>query len=158
MSRVYTVEFENVTITAANGDVDLFELRPADDKPIKVIAMFLGQHTEIADAEEEQLRLRVIRGNTVSGSGGTTPTPIALVPSDATAGFGADAVNPTIATSGTEVVLHSDTWNVRIPSNPPLTPEMYWHTNETAGFIVVRLMQAVGDDIDMSGTIYVEEQ
>ncbi len=76
---------------------------------------------------------------------------------DVAAGFSADTVNPTIATTGTEVVLHSDTWNVRIPFNPPLTPEMYWHTNQAAGFIVVRLMQAVTDDIDMSGTIYVEE-
>jgi hypothetical protein len=158
MSRIYTVQFENVTITPANGDVDLFELRAADDKPINVVGVFLGQTTELADAAEEQLRLRVIRGNATSGSGGTTPTAIPVNPDDATPGVTADAVNPVIATTGTEVVLHSDTWNIRIPYNPPLTPEMYWKTNQAAGFIVLRLMAAVADDVTMSGTIYVEEQ
>lgn len=158
MSRVYTVEFENAVVAAADGDTDLFELRPADDKPIQIIAVFLGQTTELADAAEEQLRLRVIRGNATSGSGGGTPTPIPLVPSDAAAGFAADTDNAVIATTGTEVVLHSDTWNIRIPYNPPLTPEMYWGTNEATGFLVLRLMAAVADDVTMSGTIYVEEQ
>ena len=158
MSRVYTVQFENVTITNANGVVDLFEIRPADDNPVRIIGCMIGQSTEIADAQEEQLRLRVIRGNTTSGSGGTTPTPVPVNADDAAAGFGADAVNPTVATAGTEVVVHSDTWNVRIPFNPPLTPEMYWHSSEANGFLVVRLMQAVTDDVDMSGTLYVEEQ
>ena len=58
MSRVYTVEFENVTITAANGDVDLFEIRPADDNPVRILGCFTRQSTELADAHEERRRSR----------------------------------------------------------------------------------------------------
>lgn len=154
MNRVYTVEFEGTAVTAA---VDLFELRPADDKPIIVHAMYLSQSTELGDAAEEVLRYRVIRGNTTTGTGGTSPTPRPVNDVSAAAGFAADVLNTTAATVGTEIVLHSGGWNIRMPEQLVLTPECRWVTRESAGFLVVRLMAAPADSITMSGVLYVEE-
>lgn len=154
MGRLYTVEFEAQAVTVA---VDLFEIRPADDKPVAIHAMFLSQSTELGDAAEEILRYRVVRGNTTTGTGGAAPTPIPVNPSDAAAAFGADTLNTTAATSGTAVNVHSGGWNVRIPEILILPPEMRWKSYEAAGFICVRLMAAPADSITMSGTLYVEE-
>lgn len=154
MGRLYTVEFEAQAVTAA---VDLFEIRPADDLPLTVWGMFLSQSTELGDAAEEILRYRVIRGNATSGSGGATPTPRPLDHHDAAAGFAADTCNTTPASTGTEVVLHSGGWNVRVPDPLILPPELRWKTTQTGGFIVVRLMAAPADSTTMSGTLYVEE-
>ena len=33
MPRVYTVEFESVTWANASGDIDIFSVQAADDKP-----------------------------------------------------------------------------------------------------------------------------
>lgn len=154
MGRIYTVEFEGTAVTAA---VDVFEIRPADDKPISIHALFLSQSTELGDAAEEILRYRVIRGNLTTGTGGASPTPRPVDHTDAAAGFGADTLNTSPATTGTEVVLHSGGWNVRIPEMLILPPEMRWESVEAGGFIVVRLMAAPADSVTMSGTLYVEE-
>lgn len=154
MGRMYTVEFEAQAVT---GAVDIWEIRPADDKPLSVHAMFLSQTTELGDAAEEVLRYRVIRGNTTTGTGGAAPTPRPVDPSDAASSFAADTLNTGAATGGTEVVIHSGGWQVRIPEMLILAPEMRWESYESAGFLVVRLMAAPADSITMSGTLYVEE-
>src|SRR5262245_25427666 len=111
MPRAYTVEFESVAVTAA---VDLFELRPADDKPIELVALELSQSTELGDAAEEQIRFRIVRGNTTTGTGGATPTPQPVSPGDTAAGFGADTNNTTAASAGTAVNLLSTNFNLRV--------------------------------------------
>ncbi len=67
MGRVYSVNFENVAVTALQ---DLFEISPADDKPVRILGLFLSQSTELGDAAEEMLRIQVIRGHNTGGSGG----------------------------------------------------------------------------------------
>jgi hypothetical protein len=156
MSRVYTVEFENAAITAANGDYDLFELTPSDDRPIKIIAITLDVLTELGDAQEEILRYRVIRGHTTSGNG-TATTPRPVDPRDAAAGFTAETVGSTIASSGTVVNLHSGGFNVRVGERLFLPDKCSWKADQGDTTIVVRLMAAVADDLNMSGTLYVEE-
>src|SRR5689334_2124266 len=111
MARAYSVQFEAVAVSAA---VDFFELTPADDKPVKIIGLFLSQSSDAGDAQDELLRYQVIRGHTTSGSGGASPTPVPLGSSaGAAAGFAAETNNTTIASSGTTTLLHSDTFNVR---------------------------------------------
>jgi hypothetical protein len=61
MSRIYTVSY-NGTITNAGGDVDLVELLPADDKPVKLVGFVFGQTSELGDAAEENLAKAVARG------------------------------------------------------------------------------------------------
>lgn len=156
MSRMYTVEFENRVVAAADGTHDLFEINPIADRPCVIHAVFLSQSTETSDAAEEQLRIQIIRGHTTSGSGGAAATPRPLDENDAAAGFTAEVENTTLATLGSAVNLHSDTWNVRVPFDPPLTPKMTWRV-EAGVLLVVRLQAAVADDITMGGTLYVEE-
>jgi len=157
MGRMYTVEFEGTTVANASGTVDLFEITPADDLPCTVHALFLSVSSELGDAAEEILRIRVIRGHVTSGSGGTATTPRPLVFGDSAAGFSAETLNTTIASTGTVNNLHSDGFNVRSGFPLVLTPEMRWGVTQANTTLVVRLMAAVSDDVTMSGTLYVEE-
>lgn len=158
MSRVYAVSFENVAVgTAAQ---DLFELSPADDKPIRILGIILsnvGGAADAGDAQEELIRLTLKRGHTSSGSGGSAFTPLALDPSDAAAGFAAEINNTTVASAGTAVVLLADGWNIRIPYQLFFTPETQPQANQGNTTIVLRSESTLADAITMSGTIYVEE-
>jgi hypothetical protein len=154
MGRIYSVEFEAQAVTA---QVDFFELTAADDLGLAIIGMEISQSSDVGDAAEEILRYRVIRGAATSGSGGAAPTPVRLDPGDAAASFTAETLNTTIASAGTPVNLHSDTFNVRTGLQLWLPPEAYWKTNQTAALLVVRLMAAPADSLTMSGTLYVKE-
>lgn len=160
MSRRYTVPYSG-TLTNAGGDCDLFELTPADDKPIRLIGLILGQTSEVGDAAEEGLRISIIHlGATVtSGSGGSAVTPVPTDLVDSAAGFAAEANNSTVATtSGTSTTMYEFAWNIRI------TPmEMYWPDPAVAPLcrqaaaLVVRCQTTVADDISIAITAIVEE-
>ena len=154
MSRLYAVTFENVAVTAAQ---DLFELTPADDKPIAIHAIYLSQSTELGDAAEEQLRLQIIRGHATSGSGGTAPTPAPLNPNNTAAGCASEVNNTTIASTGTTVVLHSETFNVRAGWAYLPTPECQPIATQANTTLVVRLLAAPADSVTMGGTLIFEE-
>lgn len=153
MGRLYTVEFENVAVAASQ---DLFQITCADDKPVSIHALFLGNISAEGDANEDYLRVRIIRGHTTTGSGGTSPTPVPVDPSSAAAGFTAQANNTTIASAGTAVNIHSDTFNVRVGMPLVFTPEIRPRATQ-ASLLVVRLMAAPDASTNMSGTLYVEE-
>lgn len=154
-NRIYTVAVNAVASPAAI--FDLFEIRPADDKPLEVCGLFIGQSSDFGDAAAEILALRVIRGFTTSGSGGSTPTPSPLNRSDSAAGFSAETMNTTVATTGTTVDLHNDAFNIQ--SGYPLwLPEgMEWELSQGDTSLVVRL-SAPADAVTISATLYVREQ
>lgn len=154
MSRRYAVTFEGVAVSA---QVDFFEITPADDKPVRILGLLLSQSSDVGDAAEEILRLKVIRGHSTSGSGGSAATPVPLSPADTAAGFTCETNNTTIASAGTAVDLLADAFNIR-------SGYAMWWTPETAPVVgqgnvsaVVRLMAAPADALTMSGTLYVEE-
>lgn len=153
-ARFYTVSFTEVATTVAT---DVFELTPADDKPIEIIGLFLSQSTDFGDAQDEVIPFSIIRGHTVSGSGGTAPTPRPVNPSDAASGFTAEANNTTAANTGTTVTLHSDAFNVRVGYQIWLPEGCEWGASQTNTTIIVRLTTAPVDSIDLSGTVYVRE-
>lgn len=154
MGRMYSVEFENVAVTAAQ---DFFELTPADDKPIAIHAVYISQTTELGDTAEEQLRLAIVRGHTTGGSGGTSPTPTPLNPNDTAAGCSAEVNNTTIASGGTTTDCHVDAMNVRAGWVYIPTPETRIQASEANTTIVVRLLAAPTDSVTMGGTLYFEE-
>jgi len=157
MSRVYTVEFENVTVTNAGGDADIFELDAATDKPIEVIGIKIYTLTELAEAQEEWLRFRWIRGHTTSGSTpNSTPTPRPVTPGDAAAGFTCEVYNTTIASAGTALNLESFAFNVRA-GYEFFYPEGLGPQTSGADLLVLRLMAGPADDANMSGTLWVNE-
>jgi hypothetical protein len=153
--RVYTVEFEGVSVTAA---VDLFEITPADDKPIEIVGIFVAQSSDVGDAAAEILRYRVIRGHTTGGSGGAAPTPRPLNRSGVAAGFAAETCNTTIASLGSAVNLHSDAFHIASGLALWLPEGCEWEASQGDTTIVVRLMAAPADALTMSGTLYVVEQ
>lgn len=154
MSRMYTVQFSGVAVTA---QTDLFELTPADDKPIEIVGLFLGQTTDFGDAQDEVLQLQIIRGFTTSGSGGSAPTPVPVKFTDAAAAFTAEVNNTTVANTGTTTTVHTDTWNVRAGYSNWWIPDTEPQATQANTTIVVR-MAAPADSITCSGTLYVREQ
>lgn len=155
MPRKYSVEFERQTVAAASGDVDLFELDAATDKPLAVTGIILKTTSELQEAQEEWLPLRVIRGHTTSG-GGTAATARPMSANDTAAGFAAEVLGASIASTGTAVNLWSDAFQVRNGFELFLPPED-WLWAAGAELLVVRLMAAVTDDVTMSGTLVVVE-
>lgn len=153
MGRLYAVTFENVAVTASQ---DFFELAPAANKPIYIHYISLTQNTEMGDAAEEYLRVKIIRGHTTGGSGGSTPTARPLDGNDAAAGCTAEANNTTIASAGTAVDLHAENFNIRSGFLYVPTPECRPRCQNT-NLLVVRLMANPADSLNMSGTLIFEE-
>jgi hypothetical protein len=154
-NRIYTVSF---LATAVTAQVDLFELTPADDKPIEVMGLFIGQSSDAGDTQAELLAYSVIRGFTTSGSGGAAPTPAKTNRSDTAAGFTAETCNTTLATTGTTAQIHADTFHVASGEKLWLPEGCEWEASQADTTIVVRLQAAPADSLTMSATVYVREQ
>jgi hypothetical protein len=160
MGRFYTASFDNVTVSAAQ---DLFEVTPADDKPIALCGLTLdnvGGTADAADAQEELLRLSIIRGFTSSGSGGTTPTPAGGCPlrfNDTVPGFVTELNNTSLATTGTTHTLMNFGWNVRVPLREFWPEELWPGATQANTTIVVRLVTAPADAVSVSGTLFLCE-
>jgi hypothetical protein len=161
MRGVYYVPFHEQTIAAASGDYDLFEVDPAADKPIEIMAVFLGNKSEVGDAQEEMVSYQIIRysGGTFTSGNGTAATEVPADPNDVAASFAAKTVGATVATStGTAEILWADTFNIRTGLQLILPPDMRPKCRGDANSaIVVRLMTALNDDATMSGTLTVAE-
>jgi len=160
MSRIYTVVFQG-TITNAGGDTDLLEILPADDKPIKLRGMKLGQISEVGDTAEEGLRISVIRlGATVTGGNGSAATPSPMDSADVAAGFAAEVNGTSVATtSGSTTILEEIGWNNR---NSPY--ETWWPDDRYAPkakqgeALLVRMQTTLVDDMTGELTFYIEEE
>lgn len=161
MSRIYTVSWQG-TVTNAGGDADLWEFLPADDKPIKLRGLKLGQTSEVGDTAEEALRISIIRlpATVTSGSGGSAPTPAPLDSADAAAGFTAETNNTTVATtSGTAVTLEELAWNERNSPFETWWPDPMFAPKVKQGEgLVIRMQTTPADDFSFCGTAYLEEE
>lgn len=151
----YSVVFENVAVgTAAQ---DLFELSPADDRPVYITGLTLdnvGGTADAGDAQEELIRVAIIRGFTSSGSGGSAFTPSPLNHRDAASGAAAEINNTTVANTGTSVVLWAGGWNVRVPFREFWPQELWFRADQANTTIVVRSGSTLADAITMSGTLF----
>lgn len=151
--RVYAVSFAP---TAATVAVDFAEFTPADDKPIEILAVYLSQTTEIGDAQDEMCAWSIVRGHTTSGSGGSSATPRPVKRTDAAAGFAAEVMNTTPATtSGT--TIHNGAFNVRVGEAMVFPEGLEIDASQADTTLVVRLLAAPTDSTTFTGTIYVRE-
>lgn len=153
MSRMYTVSFTGVAVTAQQ---DFFEVTAAAGKNCRIRALYLSQSTEVGDTQEEGLSIILKSGATTSGSGGSAPTPTPTNVTDAAAGFAAEVNNTTKANTGTIVTHHADNWNVRMPYQLIIPPEWCVELTGSRRF-TVELGTTPADSITCSGTLYVEE-
>lgn len=156
MPHLFTVPIDATSITNANGDYELVELDPAADHPIEICGWDLGQITELKEAEEEQLRIAVIRGPTTDGTGGASVTPVSLAGDD-TAGFTADVCRTVIASGGTATVIWAFAFNVRTGHQWGPVPEGYGFFHHGANLLLLRLQAAVADDLTFHGSVLVRE-
>lgn len=156
MGRFYSISFVAQSIANASGDYDLFEIDPADDKPVRLHELRLHQTSELGDAAEEILTLKVVRGHT-TGSNGTSTTPRPMNPADAAAGAACETVGSTIASAGTGVDLFVAGWNVRLPFEKIWTPDARPACSDAEGLLVVRMTTTVADDLTMGGDLIFEE-
>jgi len=154
---VFTVTLVEEAVTAANTDYDIFELVPADDRAIELVAFNIGVTGEVGDAQDETLTIKVSTDFTSSGSGGNTPTPRPLDQRDAAAGFTAETANETVATTGTEIVLMCDSMNVRAGGMWIFPPEMRPKVDQADTALYIRMMSTVADTLTMNATAWVRE-
>jgi hypothetical protein len=154
MGRIYTVQFENVAVTAAQ---DFFEIAPASNTPVALHALLLTQSSDVGDAEEEMLRVSIVRGHSTGGSGGSAGTENPLSPLDTAAAFVAEINNTTIASAGTPLTLLSYSFNIRAGLELWFPPELRPICTAAQTNIVVRLHSTPADSLSMSGTVFVEE-
>jgi hypothetical protein len=153
MSRIYSVTFENVTVTAAQ---DLLQVKGATGKMLRILRRWVNSvDTTIPTAQMIRLRERFLPATVTDGSGGTSPTPVPHDPGDAAASFTAKANNTTQATSsGTAVVLYATGCHIYngfddIHDEPPVIgpSESY----------VFELLSTVSGTVHLSGGVEVEE-
>jgi hypothetical protein len=152
---IYTVSFDQQTINAASGDYDFFELDAFTEKPIELVALFLGNKSRIGDAQEEMVAWSIVRGNTTTGNG-TATTPRLTDAGDSVASFTAKTASSTPASAGTPVTLHADTFNIRTGLQL-IFPELLRHNTRAADLLCVRLLTALTANAVLSGTAYVRE-
>ena len=157
MARMYQVPIPFVAQTA---QIDFFELTAAAEKPCKIHEIYLANSTDVGDAQEEMLtlKLKCANGAVTSGSGGTAPTPVPVDPRDTASGLTAEANNTTKLAVGTGTITDERlfAWNVRTPFQMIFTPE-------TRPMIiggekkVLELTTTPADSITMGGYVLVEE-
>ena len=160
MSRIHVIPFTG-TITNAGGNTDIWELLPADDKPVRIRGIRLGQISEVQDAAEEGLRITIkrLRATVTSGSGGAAGAPEEVGLANQAPSFAVEVNNTTVATTdGDTEILDEIGWNIR---NTPY--EMWFPDREFAPAavqgeaLVVRCETTPADDFTFCGTLWVEE-
>lgn len=150
---INVAQFNGVAITAQQ---DLFEITAPAAKVVRLLMVKLTQTTEFGDAQEENLSILFKRGQTTSGSGGTTPTVVSI--HGETAGTAVvKANNTTKASVGTIVTFDADTWYERapflwVPPTEALIPRISPGVRMT-----VELATTPADSLTANGAIYWEE-
>lgn len=157
MGRVYQVPIPFVAQTA---QIDFFELSAAAEKPCDIHEIYLANSTEVGDAQEEELTLKLKRasGSVTSGSGGTAPTPVPVEPDDAASGLTAEVNNTTKLAVGSGTITDERlyAWNVRQPFHLIFTPETRPRI-KGGEKKVLELTTTPADSITMGGYAIVEE-
>jgi hypothetical protein len=159
MGRMYSISFSQVSIAAQQ---DLFSIKPNSDKPIILHSCYIS-NVDIAassgDSKEQDWEVKIVRGNTTVGSGGTNPTARPLNAADTTFGPTTNVrVNDTTKVSGgTGIIIHDDGFNTRSGWAYRPTPEERIQCTATDGFIAIQLATTPSAAIKISGTLIVEE-
>ncbi len=161
MGRRYTAEFD-ATVTAAGGDTTLWEI-DAGTEPVTLLGLSFNATSEIAEAQEEWVRCKIIRyfGGTFTTSNGTAVTARADDETQTVAFGGAiEANGATIASSsGTTHNLEAFGFNVRQGYGPIFYPPEYRHriSGVAQSALVINMLNTLADDITLVSTLWLEE-
>lgn len=149
LQRMYSCTFEAVAITAVQ---DIFELLAGTNDTVRLYRLRLFQTTDLGDAQEEVLRIRIRSGQTVSGSGGSSGTEVPIDVGDGAATSAVLLNNTTQAGTGTIVTNEVLGWNIRVPLDHIWTPEDR-PCVRGARRVTVELVAAPTDSITVSGVL-----
>jgi hypothetical protein len=148
------------TVTNANAATDLFLLRPADDKPCRLVGWSIGQNSEVADAQEEGVAISVRHmAATLTVTGGTTVTEAPTHPGTGGATSATDSVYHATetTTSGTSTVMEYHGWNLRNTPWQHWIPEELRPEAKDGEGLIVRCETTLADDVVFYCTFYWEE-
>ena len=154
MPRVYSVTFEDVSVSAAQ---DLVQIIGASGKILRILRAWVGvTNTTLVTAQSIKTRCRFLPATVTNGSGGSSPTPRQFDPGDSNASFTAKANNTTPATTnGTALILGERGDHIyagaefTFPSGKPIV-------GPSESF-VFELLSTVSGTVNMSGGVEVEE-
>ena len=151
---IYVATFSAVAITAAQ---DVFEITAPSSSRILIREIRIGQYSDAGDAAAELLSVLITRGYTVTGSGGSTLTPVNYRGHSGTlsASSVVKANNTTVANTGTAATLLADSFNVQAGFRFYPAPEDRIILEPSAR-LVVRIT-APADSITANGTIVFQE-
>ncbi len=152
----YAVSFDQQTFASASGDYDFFELTPADDRPIEIVAIDIGNKSEVGDVQEEFVAYSIVSDNATSGNG-TSATPRPLDSRDGAAGFTAETVGSTPASTGTAVTIIASTFNIRSGLYRVFPELMRPKIDQGDTMLCIRMLTGLADDATISGTVWVRE-
>ena len=151
---VYAATFSAVAVTAAQ---DLFEITAPATSRVLIRGIRIGQYSDAGDAAAELLSILILRGYTVSGSGGSAATPVNMggwsgAPS---ASSTVEVNNTTVANTGTAVTLLADSFNVQAGFQYYPAPHDHMILDYSQR-LVVRI-SAPADSLTMNGTLLFQE-
>lgn len=152
--RIYSVPIDNVSASALQ---DFLEWVSGSAVFTCLFSFYLGA-LEAGDAEDEGLRWSITTGHATSGSGGSAGTATALVPGMPAFAGSVEINNTTIASTGTPILRHVNTWNPRAGLGidyRPTIPELIWVPPSARG--VVRIPANPADALVVSGVAYIGE-
>lgn len=148
MGRLYSVPFENVTVTAAAQDV--WAITTAATKQLILHAFSLTS----AYTTDERVRLRLLR-RTTAGTGGVAGTVVALDQGNAIAA--ASSMSYTVTTPGTAgAILYGWQWSQQGELLYLPTPEMR-PVVSVSSYLALNLVAAPGASRTWSGSVTFEE-
>lgn len=149
---VFTVPFAYT----GNANVDLLEIVAPTAAKWIILGFDIGQTSDTGDAAEEIVTLSIKSGQSTSGSGGSTSTP---VPTDCVSSVGsgaaAEQANTTKASTGTILTHCVYHWNVRSPLPVVFTQEQ--QIVLPAARRATLEISAAADSLTISGQMWVQE-
>ena len=157
---IYKVPF-NVTLLAADGNIDIVSVQPADDKPCRIAGWSLGQTNLVGDAAEKAIRLTIrhLAATVTIGTGGAAVTPVPPHPGvDPAAGFTARVNDGAIATSsGNDTVCEERAWNLRASPYDVWIPEDQRAKARQGEALILRNETTLAGNVNLNGTVFIEE-
>lgn len=152
MSRLYTLSFDNVSVSAIQ---DLFGVYAGANRALAILAIQLGANGQTT-VGNYRLRLRYLQQTVTVGSGGSTITVRPVDPNDAAAVFTARSNDPTQATSSGSYSIFADEfnpingfyWQAPDPQRPPEVKP-----NEAATLS----LDSITGTLNVNGTMWVVE-
>lgn len=154
MGRIYTAVFSAVAVTAAQ---DLFEIVAPSTGIVLIHELSISQQTNVSDANEKELQVAIKSGQTTTGSGGSSVTPVVRDFGDSASGSTVKANNTTKASAGTIITHYYWNWNVRGEFYRLWTPELRPIIRPSRR-ATVELVNAPAASMTISGVLTFEEQ